>query len=137
MKSENTQEFNYGQMYGLVQKAKNIVNDVANSIIPYKINTFNVSYSIKVTQCYSSVPNIVIYIEMKDSIVSNFKKLVGITISADAIVGMPAEFLEKGWEYFRESTKRALKQAVITIVECIVTNNYTLIDNIAEQGALL
>lgn len=135
MKSENTQEFNYGQMYGLVQKAKNIVMDVANSVIPYKINTFNVSYSVKVTQGYSSIPNIVLYIEMKDSIVSNFTKLVGITIAAEAIVGMPAEFLEKGWEYFRESTKRAIKQAVITIVECIVTNNYTLIDKIAEQGA--
>ena len=55
MTQDNTQEPHYEQMYGLVQKAKTIIAEVANSIIPYKINTFNISYSITVTQGPSSI----------------------------------------------------------------------------------
>ena len=131
MANDNTQEPNYAQMYGLVQKAKTIVTEVANSIIPYKINTFNLSYSITVTQGLSSIPNLTIYIKLQDSIIADFKKIVGITIAADAIVGMPAECLEKGWEYLKDSTGRAIEQAVIMITKCIVTNNYKLIDDLS------
>lgn len=127
MANDNTQEPHYAQMYRLVQKAKTIVTEVANSIIPYKINTFNISYSVAVTQGY-----ITIYIKLQDSIIADFKKLVGVTIAMDAIVGMPAEYLEKGWEYLRDSTGRALEQAVITITKCIVTNNYKLLDNLSQ-----
>ena len=127
MEQDNTQEPHYAQMYGLVQKAKTIVTEVANSIIPYKINTFNISYSVAVTQGY-----ITIYIKLQDSIIADFKKLVGVTIAMDAIVGMPAEYLEKGWEYLKDSTGRALEQAVITITKCIVTNNYNLLDDLSR-----
>lgn len=132
MATDNTQEPNYAQLYGLVQKAKTIVTEVANSIIPYKINTFNLSYSVTVAQGLSSIPNLTIYIKLQDSIIANFKKIIGVTIAMDAIVEMPAECIEKGWDYLKDSTGRALEQAVITITKCIVTNNYKLLDNISK-----
>lgn len=132
MTQDNTQEPHYAQMYGLVQKAKTIVTEVANSIIPYKINTFNISYSVEVTQGYSSIPILTLYIKLHDSTIVNFKRIIGVTVAMDAIVGMPAEYLEKGWEYLRDSTSRAIEQAVITIIKCIVTNNYKLLDDLSK-----
>ena len=132
MANDNTQEPHYAQMYGLVQKAKTIITEVANSIIPYKINTFNISYSVEVTQGYSSIPILTLYIKIHDSIRADFKKMVGVTIAMDAIVGMPAEYLEKGWEYLKDSTGRVIEQAVITITKCIVTNNYKLLDDLSR-----
>lgn len=132
MANDNTQEPNYAQIYGLVQKAKTIVTEVANSIVPYKINTFNVSYSVTVNQGYSIIPNLTIYIKLQDSILADFKKIIGVTIVLDAIVEMPAEYIEKSWEYLKDSTGRALEQAVITIIKCIVTNNYKLLDNLSK-----
>lgn len=132
MAQDNTQEPHYAQMYGLVQKAKVIIAEIANSIIPYKINTFNISYSVEITQGYSSIPILILYINLHDSIIPNFKKIIGVTIAMDAIVGMPAKFLEKGWEYLRDSTSRAIEQAVITITKCIVTNNYKLLDDLSK-----
>ena len=132
MVTDNTQEPHYAQMYGLVQKAKTIVTEVANSIIPYKINTFNISYSVEVTQGYNSIPILTLHIKLHDSIIVNFKKIIGVTIALDAIVGMPAEHLEKGWEYLKDSTGRVIEQAVITITKCIVTNNYKLLDDISK-----
>mgnify|MGYP006935956236 CR=1 FL=1 len=90
------------------------------------------TYSITVTQGPSSIPNLTIYIKLHDSIIPNFKKIIGVTIAMDAIVGMPAEYLEKGWEYLRDSTSRAIEQAVITITKCIVTNNYRLLDDLSK-----